>query len=420
MISLEKLYFYLYLGAFILLSIPAIKLVPGVGMSQVLILLLFFTLLVDDFLNKNIDYFILIFFLFGATIMTLISFNSMEAKFGEYKFIIKYFIVFPATYYTGSRMLQSIELKKVILLLEIVVFIYCLNAFLINFAPIPKSILDIFVSYRTDWAGVKFLDYQGTFFEAGWFGMGVASVAMSAILLRYEYKIYPKDKTIFFALYGFVVLSLFLSKNKTVWIALILILLSLTIVKIFVRLIYSNQYMPQYLEYKNHLLKLLSKIDVLKIIIFILLFIILFFIINSSLDHPIISAEILKEKMEKERGKVFTIIMGMLKDSSYFGGYGFGFVEAFFTTYDMDVIGLGKGTGMVFNSYLDIWLSASIFGLLFHILLIAISMSSRNYFSMVIPLYFIVFANFNPAIGSLYYYLFMGLSYSVAKKSLQS
>ncbi len=416
MISLEKKYFYLYLIILIFLSIPAIKLVAGVGMSQVFILFLFFILLIDDFLNKNINYWVLIFFFVGAIIMTLISFNSMTTKMGEYKFIIKYFIIFPPTYYAGMKMIHYLGLKRVILLLEIVVFIYCLNAFLIHFVPIPKSILDLFVSYREGCCGVLYLDYQGTFFEAGWFGMAVAGLSMSALLLRYEHNYWPEKKFKFFSLYGFIIISLFLSKNKTIWIALIFILLTLTFIKIFVSLVYSNLYMPRELESKNRILNLLSKIDVLKIIMFIFLFIILFFIVNSSLDHPIISAEILQEKLDKERGKVFVIIMDMIKDSNYFGGYGFGFVESYFTTYDMDVIGLGKGTGMLFNSYLDIWFSASIFGLIFHIMLISISMSTKNYLSMALPLFCIVFANFNPATGILFYYFLLGFSYASAQK----
>ncbi len=397
-----------------LLAMPVVQLTAGVGMGQVFILILFFTILIDEFLNKNIDYGLLAFFMFGAIIMTLISFNSLFDKVGEYKFIIKYFIVFPASFYIGVKIIHLLGIKKVIFLLELMVFIYCFNAFLVNFVPIPKSILKLFVFYRTDWAGVEFINYQGTFRESGWFGMVVAGVAISSFLLRYEYKIWPKEKFLLFSLYGFVIFSLFLSKNKTIWIALIVILLILTFVKIFVTLIYSNKYMPKKLEYKNYTLKLLSKIDVLKIITFIVLFIILFFIINSSLDHPIISAELLQEKMERERGKVFTIVMDMLKNSNYFGGYGFGFVESYFGTYDMDVIGLGKGTGMVFNSYLDIWLSASIIGLLFHLILIFMSMSNKSYFSMVVPLYCMIYANFNPAIGCLYYYIFLGLSYSIA------
>jgi hypothetical protein len=326
-------------------------------------------------------------------------------------------MIFPATYYIGSRLIPSLGIKKVILLLEILVFIYCFNAFIINFAPIPKPILDIFVSYREGFGGVKFLDYQGTFFEAGWFGMAVFGLAMSAFLLRYEYNYWSKKNFLFYSLYGFIIISLFLSKNKTIWIALIIILLVLTFVKIFVTLIYSNRYMPKSLQLKNHILKLLAHIDVLKIIMLIFLFITLFFVINNSLDHPIITAEMLKEKMEKERGKVFIIVMGMLKDTNYFGGYGFGFVESYFSTYDMDVIGLGKGSGMLFNSYLDIWLSASIFGLIFHILLIAISMSTKNYLSLSLPIFCAVFGNFNPATGILFYYFLLGLSYSVARES---
>jgi hypothetical protein len=407
------LYFILYISILVFLSIPALKVVAGVRVGQFFVLVTFMILLIEDISNRELQYGILLYFFIGTVIMSLVSFNSIAPKFGESKFIVKYLLIFPAAYYTGMRAAQKLTLDKLISVMEIVVFVYCFNAFVINFAPIPQSLLDHFVSYREGWGGVKYLDYQGTFFEAGWLAMGVGSVAAVALMLRYDLNLWPKKKINIYLLYSFVIITLGLSKNKTVWIALVLILLMLVIYKIHISLLHSNRYQPIYMVNKNAVLKLLSRVDSFKIILAVFSLIILFFIVNSSLSQPIISAEIIQEKLEKERGKVFLIIVDMLKDTYFFGGYGFGFIEAYFTLVPQGVIGLGKGSAMIFNSYLDIWISASIFGLIFHLGLVYISINNRYLVTIVIPLFYFIFANFNPAIGDESYYLFLGLSLSI-------
>jgi len=409
-----QIYFILYISILVFLSIPALKLVAGVRVGQFFVLVTFMILLLEDISNKELQYWVLLYFFTGTIIMSLVSFNSIAPKFGEMKFIVKYLLIFPAAYYAGMRATEKLSLEKLVAVLEIVVFIYCLNAFIINFIPIPQSLMDHFVSYREGWGGVKYLDYQGTFFEAGWLAMGVGSVAVAALLIRYELNYWPEKRVKLYSLYAFVLITLGLSRNKTVWIALVLILLMLVIYKIYTMLLHSNKYQPKYMVNRNEVLKLLSRIDSFKVIIAVFSLIILFLIVNSSLSQPIISAEIIQEKLEKERGKVFVIIMSMLKDTYFFGGYGFGFVEAYFTLVPQGVIGLGKGSAMIFNSYLDIWLSASIFGLIFHLGLVYISVNNRYLVTIVIPLFYFIFANFNPAIGDESYYLFLGLSFGIA------
>jgi hypothetical protein len=411
----SRIYFYLYIAIFVFLSIPALKLVAGVRIGQFFVLITFMLLFVEDISNKDLHFKILLYFFVGTIIMSLVSFNSIDPKFDEMKFITKYLLIFPAAYYSGMRAAEKLSIEKLVMVLEIVVFVYCLNAFMINFAHLPPSIMDKIVSYREGFGGVRYLDYQGTFFEAGWLAMGVGSVAVTASLIRYELHLWPKKKVWIYMLYGFVIMTLGFSRNKTVWIALVLILLMLVIYKTYLLLMHSNRYQPVHMVNKNAVLKLLHRVDSVKVILAVFFLIIFFFIINNSLNEPIITSAMLQEKLEKERGKVFLIIIDLLKQSYFFGGYGFGFIEAYFTLIPQDVLGLGEGSAMIFNSYLDIWISASIFGLIFHLGLVYISTNNRYFVTIVIPLFYFIFANFNPAIGDESYYLFLGLSFGIAK-----
>jgi hypothetical protein len=413
----DKNYYYIvYLMIFILLSLSTIKAPGGLRVSQLLIIGTFFSLLIVDFADKKNDYKILLFFITGAAVMSLISLNSIHGKVGEIKFLVKYFLIFPATFYVGAKMIQKIPLSTFAKTLEIVAFLYVLVAYMIYFLPIPPSILDLVVHYREGFGGIHYLDFQGTFFEAGWFALAVFSTLASSIFIRYEFNIWPKKLGWLYGLYLFSFSSLLLSKNKTIWIAIILITLILVIYKGVVLLLYTNRYQPKNISYDNPTVKLFSKINSFKIISVVILFVLILFIVNETLPQPIVSAEMIQEKMEHERGKAFSVVMDMIKNSGWFGGYGFGFVEYYFSTVPMGILGLGEGAGMIFNSYLDIWLSASILGLIFHIMIVYICLSSSYYITMVIPLLFLIFANFNPAIGDEYYYLFMGISYGIIQK----
>ena len=66
---------------------------------------------------------------------------------------------------------------------------------------------------------------------------------------------------------------------------------------------------------------------------------------------------------------------------------------------------------MIFNSYLDVWISVGILGVLFHFLLLNFSFSRTHLVTMILPIYWFIAANTNPTIGDEYYYLFLGISY---------
>ena len=398
----------------ILLSIPSLKM-GGARFGQLAILGSFFLFFWEDLMRKDVAWRILLFFWIAAVLMILLSLNSTSVKIGESKFFVKYLLIFPAAFYTGFYYIRYIDLRTLIRALEIIVLILCLNALLIDLGVVPEAIKNIIVSYRTAFEGsAKYIEYQGTFAEAGWFAITVETTALFALLMRYDFSIWPqKHRWILALLYGFVFVSLVLSKNKTVWIGLLAIMLFLILYKGMLTLIRTNRYMPEYIRMRDPLIARFSRLNTNRMLLMIVVLILAFFIANTLLPKPIITAEMLAEKMQHERGKAFMIVMDLLGRTHWIGGYGFGFVEAYFTLFPQGVIGLGPGSGMIFNSYLDIWLSVTILGLIFHLLLLWFSSSSRYYVTMAIPILLFVYANFNPSIGDEYYYLFLGMSYGI-------
>ena len=144
--------------------------------------------------------------------------------------------------------------------------------------------------------------------------------------------------------------------------------------------------------------------------------ILVFFTINSLLTEPIISMAIIEDKLNNERGKAFLAAIKLLENSNWLGAYGLGFIEQYFSVYTDRIIGLGAGSGMIFNSYLDIWISAGILGLVYHFTLLGMSFSRSHLYTLIIPVYWFIAANTNPVIIDEYYYLFLGISYGLLLK----
>jgi len=110
--------------------------------------------------------------------------------------------------------------------------------------------------------------------------------------------------------------------------------------------------------------------------------------------------------------------MKLLDESSYLGGYGFGYIEYYFSHLQTSIIGLGKGVGMVFNSFLDVWVSAGLIGLFFHLFMYVLSFSKEHFLCIVVPMTLFVYNNFNPFIGYEYHFVFLGLSYGLKRYKL--
>jgi len=68
----------------------------------------------------------------------------------------------------------------------------------------------------------------------------------------------------------------------------------------------------------------------------------------------------LNERLETERGLAFDVSLRLIGENIF--GYGFGFVESYFSNVDFNVLGLGEGVNSVFSVPLDLFLIAGPFG----------------------------------------------------------
>ncbi len=76
-----------------------------------------------------------------------------------------------------------------------------------------------------------------------------------------------------------------------------------------------------------------------------------------------LTGQLLQVRLQDERGLAFSQTMKLLSDNLL--GYGFGFVEAYFSNLWFTIKGLGLGTNSIFSSPLDLMLIAGIPGLIF-------------------------------------------------------
>ena len=396
--NVHSIYNILFLFSLFFLSFSIVSINAGINIriGQLSVLTFFALIILYDLRNKQLNETLLIFFIFFALLLALISKNSSYSKIGEMKFIIKYLLIFPATFYAGYWAVQNFSVKQFVRIIEITLAFYIFMAFLLSVYPIGFLYND-----RGALSG-----FQGTFLEAGWFALVVGAFTLTSILVRLDYKLsFNKYQYI---LYFFSLISLVLSKNKTIWIGIFVIGTFLILFKTII----TNK------ENIKDSVKRLKNINSFYFIGILIAFLVFFFVINLILSEPIVSVEMLEEKLNDERGKAYLAAIELLKRSDWLGGYGFGFIQQYFSVYTDEIIGLDSNSGMIFNSYLDVWISVGIIGLIYHFLLLKFSFSRSHLITLVIPIYWFISANTNPTIGDEYYYLFLGISYGfIARKT---
>jgi len=172
------------------------------------------------------------------------------------------------------------------------------------------------------------------------------------LAIRYEYKIGFKNIFNGIAFYSFLLFSIIASKSKTFWTVLPFLAVYISAIKLFyyIRFYKAIERFMFIMNIPRQIPKVLSIRSGL-VIVFIIFLGTIFFIINSQLEEQekIISQQIIQDKLEHERGKALKITLDLLEESSWLGGYGWGFVEVYFNTRNVDVIGLGGDVGMIFN-----------------------------------------------------------------------
>lgn len=376
------------------LSIVSINVGINIRIGQLAILLMFGFVLLDDLKNKSINETLLVFFIFFAILLTFVSRSSSYSKIDEMKFVIKYMLIFPATFYIGQWSVRNFKIEDFFKVIEISLASYILMAFILSVYPIGFLYND-----RGELSG-----FQGTFLETGWFALVVGAFTISSILGRLDFNL--KFSKVQYILYFFSMIALVLSKNKTIWMGIFLII---TFIILFKSIIASK-------ENVKESVKKLKAINSFYFIFAFIVFVTLFFAVNSILAEPIVSVAMLEEKLNDERGKAYLVAIRLIENSDWFGGYGFGFIQQYFSVYTDEIIGLDENSGMIFNSYLDVWISVGILGVLFHFLLLKFAFSRTHLLTMILPIYWFIAANTNPTIGDEYYYLFLGISYGLIIK----
>lgn len=376
------------------LSIVSINAGINIRIGQLAILLMFGFVLLDDLKNKSINETLLVFFIFFAILLTFVSKSSSYSKIDEMKFVIKYMLIFPATFYIGQWSVRNFKIEDFFKVIEISLASYILMAFILSVYPIGFLYND-----RGELSG-----FQGTFLETGWFALVVGAFTITSILGRLDFNL--KFSKVQYILYFFSMIALVLSKNKTIWMGMFLII---TFIILFKSIIASK-------ENVKESVKKLKAINSFYFIFAFIVFVTLFFAVNSILAEPIVSVAMLEEKLNDERGKAYLVAIRLIENSDWFGGYGFGFIQQYFSVYTDEIIGLDENSGMIFNSYLDVWISVGILGVLFHFLLLKFAFSRTHLLTMILPIYWFIAANTNPTIGDEYYYLFLGISYGLIIK----
>lgn len=389
-------FFLLFIVVLFTMSLSIVSVNAGVNIrvGQLMILLMFVFALLSDFKNEDLNESLLVFFVFFAVLLTIVSKNSSYSKIDEMKFVIKYMLIFPATFYIGQWSVRNFKIEDFFKVIEISLAFYILMAFILSVYPIGFLYND-----RGELSG-----FQGTFLETGWFALVVGAFTITSILGRLDFNL--KFSKVQYILYFFSMIALVLSKNKTIWMGIFLIITFIILLK---SIIASK-------ENVKESVKKLKAINSFYFIFAFIVFVTLFFAVNSILAEPIVSVAMLEEKLNDERGKAYLVAIRLIENSDWFGGYGFGFIQQYFSVYTDEIIGLDENSGMIFNSYLDVWISVGILGVLFHFLLLKFAFSRTHLLTMILPIYWFIAANTNPTIGDEYYYLFLGISYGLIIK----
>ncbi len=401
-IGKKDIWYYFFFAMFVLLSIGTLK-IGSLRLGQLAILAIFILIIIHDILKKQLDTKLIIFLWVFPIFFIFISLFSDYPKVKEMTMIIKYTVIFPATFYVGSKIVVFIGIKRLITLQEILVIIYGGLAILLLIHPIP------FLIPRGDFSTT----FRGTFGETGWFANAVMLSLLLALLLRFDFKVVFKSKWFSASFLMFSLFLLLASRNKTIWIGSIFGFMFIIIHFMYTKYIlsgfdYNQKSIKKYL-------KSMKSFNIPLVVLLIIISIVFGYIYNSYLlEEPIITQELMKVKIEEERGLAFTYAIELLKDSNWLGMYGFGFIEYYFSSLFVTILGLGEGSASIFNSYLDIWISMGLVGLLYHILLLKFSYSSKYITTMILPVYIFVMSSFNPLAGNEYYYLFLGILYSIA------
>jgi O-antigen ligase len=267
----------------------------------------------------------------------------------------------------------------------------CLLAVMLSVHPVPALIHE-----RPEHLSIGL---KGSFWEQGELAFFAGLFLLASLALRIEYALRPRSILPLSVVYGLALGSALASLNKTVWVALVCALMASA-------LLYRGRGHGEAAarRWTGYL------------VLFAIACAVGLWAYNAWLpvDEKLVTGGMLEHKWENERGAALRIAWDLILQAPLLG-HGFGFVEAYFGSHPSDVIGLGSGVAQLFNSYLDIWLSVGLPGLMYALGLLAAAFSRHSPVSLLIVVYLFVFASFNPVAQHEYYFLFLGIALAAAR-----
>jgi hypothetical protein len=373
-----------------------------IRIAQVVLVAVFFALLVHDLLSRQAQLGMLLILLFFGLLFMAISGVSPYPKIKENGFIIKYVFIYPAAFYLGQRALSLLRPQGVVRICELVLLLSCLLSIVVHYYPISGLI-----HVRAPHLSVAL---KGTFMEQGCLSFFFGLLLVTSLALRIRYKVWPSTKWSMWALYTLVLACLVASKNKSVWLAA---WSSLICVALFNRDRFTHLFdeltSERRMSVKRWGVRLFCGVcvSVLAVALY-----------NATLEpqEQIVNVEMLQHKWKDERGAVLRAGLDLIAQYPWLG-IGLGSVEIFTKGAG---IGTGAGSGMIFNSYVDIWISVGVLGILCSLWLVVAAYSRRSFPSQIIVVYLFIFANLNPVAQFEEYYFFLGLAYACAHKTWTS
>lgn len=393
-----------YFIVLFLLTLQATKISLGmeIRIGQVALVTVFCVLLVTDLQGRQAPMKMLLILLFFGFLFAAISGVSSYPKIKENGFIVKYLIIYPAAFYLGQRALDLLRPRGVIRICESVLLLSCLLSFVVHYYPISGLI-----HVRPPHLSVAL---KGTFWEQIGLSFFFGLLLLTALALRLKYGMWPSKKLGILTLYVLVLAGLVASANKSVWLGA---WSSLLCVAFFNRDTFAHNIVA---------LTSIDKVAVkrwgLRVFGGVCVSVLAVGLYNSSLDpqEQIVNEAMLQHKWESERGAVLRASLDLIAQEPWVG-LGFGAVEI--ATADTG-IGTGEGTGMIFNSYLDIWISVGILGFLYSLWLLIMAYSRESFPSQIIVVYLFIAANLNPVAQNEEYFIFLGFAWACAHETTNS
>lgn len=390
-----------YFIVLFLLSLQSTKISLGmeIRIGQVALVAVFCVLLVTDLQGRKAKMgMLLTLFSFGLLFMAISSI-SLYPKNKENGFIIKYLFIYPAAFYLGQRALSLLEPKGVIRICESVLLLSCLLSIVVHYYPISGLI-----HVRPPHLSVA---VKGTFWEQSALSFFFGLLLLTTLALRLKHGIWPSKKLGIWSLYVLVVAGLVASANKTVWLAAWSSLLCVAL--------FSRDTFARNIEALTSINKVAVKRWGLRVFSGMCVSVLAVGLYNSSLDphEQIVNEAMLQHKWESERGAVLRASLDLIAQEPWLG-LGFGAVEI--STADTG-IGTGEGTGMIFNSYLDMWISVGILGFLYSLWILFTSYGRQSFPSQIIVVYLFIAANLNPVAQNEEYFIFLGFAWACAHET---